>query len=472
MTLAWVLAALAVLFLVFDPLGIRQRRRRLRLVAPGGLSYGFFHPDAFAGGGGERVLWQAVAAIQTQWPDCSVSVYVREHSLDSAAIAAKVKTQFNIDIVTSKLSFIGLRFAKWIEARRYPRLTLLAQSIGSLVPGLEGLLRDRPDVFLDTVGFAFLNPVARACGCLVVSYVHYPTISSDMLSKVDRGISDFNNSTAITSSPFLTRAKLMYYKAFAALYGFVGSYADVVMVNSTWTRNHIDSIWRVPDRTTIVYPPCDTESLLGIPLDHRRLDTILSIAQFRRVTPEKAHRVQLEAFADLLANHPEYRKGGKRPLRLLVAGGCRNEEDLLLLKDLEAIAGGYGPDHDIVFRPNVPYAELREMLSSSKIGLHTMTDEHFGISIIEYMAAGLLTLAHDSGGPKTDIVVPFQGNRTGFLASSVDAYSESLHQILQLSDAEAGAIRRNARAHVLNSFSAAAFGSQFTACITRKLRPG
>lgn len=62
---------------------------------------------------------------------------------------------------------------------------------------------------LDTVGFAFLNPLAKFCGCKVVSYVHYPTISSDMLGKVTRGEADFNNSAAISKSAVLTTAKLL-----------------------------------------------------------------------------------------------------------------------------------------------------------------------------------------------------------------------------------------------------------------------
>ena len=37
--------------------------------------------------------------------------------------------------------------------------------------------------------------------------------------------------------------------------------------------------------------------------------------------------------------------------------------------------------------------------------------EHFGIGIVEFMAAGVVPVAHDSGGPKFDIVTP---DETGF----------------------------------------------------------
>jgi alpha-1,2-mannosyltransferase len=35
-----------------------------------------------------------------------------------------------------------------------------------------------------------------------------------------------------------------------------------------------------------------------------------------------------------------------------------------------------------------------------------MWNEHFGIGVVEMLAAGLVTVAHDSAGPKMDIVTP------------------------------------------------------------------
>ena len=42
-----------------------------------------------------------------------------------------------------------------------------------------------------------------------------------------------------------------------------------------------------------------------------------------------------------------------------------------------------------------------------------MVDEHFGINVVELMAAGLIPLTHASGGPLLDIVVPYEGEPTG-----------------------------------------------------------
>ena len=40
---------------------------------------------------------------------------------------------------------------------------------------------------------------------------------------------------------------------------------------------------------------------------------------------------------------------------------------------------------------NVPFSELRQLLGGAVGGLHSMVDEHFGISVVEYMAAGART---------------------------------------------------------------------------------
>lgn len=56
-----------------------------------------------------------------------------------------------------------------------------------------------------------------------------------------------------------------------------------------------------------------------------------------------------------------------------------------------------------------------EFYSKAMVGLHTMVDEHFGIGIVEYMAAGIIPVVNASGGPLLDIVVPHDCKPTGNL---------------------------------------------------------
>lgn len=61
----------------------------------------------------------------------------------------------------------------------------VGQSLGSLAFAAHALLAALPDTFVDTTGAAFSLPLARAAfGCSCAAYVHYPTISTDMLKMV------------------------------------------------------------------------------------------------------------------------------------------------------------------------------------------------------------------------------------------------------------------------------------------------
>lgn len=65
------------------------------------------------------------------------------------------------------------------------------------------------------------------------------------------------------------------------------------------------------------------------------------------------------------------------------------------------------------FEVNAPFELLVSSLGKGKVGLHTMWNEHFGIGVVEYQAAGLIPVAHKSAGPKMDIVIEYDGKPTG-----------------------------------------------------------
>ncbi|CAG8483898.1 8426_t:CDS:2 [Ambispora leptoticha] len=288
------------------------------------------------------------------------------------------------------------------------------------------------------MGYAFTYPLVKLVGGIkVAAYVHYPTISSDMLKKVQARRPAFNNNQRITSSIIFSYGKLIYYYAFAFLYGLSGGlFTDIVMVNSSWTKNHIDQIWRIDSH--IVYPPCDTDELVTrIKFENEELArerAVVSVAQFR---PEKDHYLQLLSFHKLLTDHPELRDGP-------------NKENVL-------------------FEINAPFSKLVDWLSRGLIGIHTMWNEHFGIGVVEYMAAGLITIAHNSGGPKMDIVVDHNGYKTGFLATDPQTYADAIYTILSLSPDEYNTIRVNARNHVVNKFSVSVFEEKVSALLRELL---
>ena len=101
-----------------------------------------------------------------------------------------------------------------------------------------------------------------------------------------------------------------------------------------------------------------------------------------------------------------------------------------------------------------------------------MWNEHFGICIVEYMASGLIVVAHDSAGPKNDIIIPVyprdelkyalnndSEKATGFLAASIEEYVSALEFIFS-HEKDLHYIRQNARDRARN-FSTEKFVTLF-----------
>ncbi|KAJ9539895.1 hypothetical protein OSB04_026401 [Centaurea solstitialis] len=415
---------------------------------------GFFHPYTNDGGGGERVLWCAVKAIQEEQPDLDCVIYTGDHDASPDSLLRRAIDRFGVTLIKPP-KVVHLHKRKWIEETTYPRFTMIGQSLGSIYLSWEALNKFVPFYYLDTSGYAFTYPLARLFGCKVICYTHYPTISLDMLSRVHSRSSMYNNDARVANSLILrdfnnnhhgsfllSQCKLVYYTFFSWMYGFVGSCANLALVNSSWTRSHIEKLWRIPDRIKRVYPPCDTTGLQALPLEREATPPkIISVAQFR---PEKAHTLQLQAFAlsikKLNADIP-------RP-KLQFVGSCRNDADEARLQNLKDLAIELKVEEDVEFHKNVTYRELVRLLGGATVGIHSMIDEHFGISVVEYMAAGAIPIAHNSAGPKMDIVLPEEGQQTGFLAETVEEYSDAILKILRMSESEkheiAAAARRRA----------------------------
>jgi len=64
------------------------------------------------------------------------------------------------------------------------------------------------------------------------------------------------------------------------------------------------------------------------------------------------------------------------------------------------------------------------------------------------MAAGLIMVAHKSGGPMMDIVETLDVDRTGFLATTETEYAQTLLHIVRMSSEEKLEIQTRARASV------------------------
>ncbi|PRP76904.1 asparagine-linked glycosylation protein 11-like [Planoprotostelium fungivorum] len=406
MPLLQIAGTLLLALIVWFGLLISRRRNDTRYRLPGQKLVAFFHPYCNDGGGGERVLWAAVKSlIETeQYKSGKIAIIVytgHEPSLGkddwaiSKEIIFNVKKRFHIDVTDANVNFVFLKKRHLVEAARWPRFTMLGQSLGSILLGWEALQAARPDVFIDSMGYAFTFPLFRYIGgCKIIAYVHYPTISTDMLVAVETRENKFNNDDRVVKSNLKTRVKVYYYRFFSSLYSFVGARADLVM--------------RI----------------------------IVSIAQFR---PEKNHRLQIETMDHFFRENP----GERGRCKLVMIGSCRNEGDQGRIDSLRQLTTELGLDDSIQFVINATFDELKGWYSRSLIGIHTMRDEHFGIGVVELMvsrvatpnqahpisqAAGVIAVAHNSAGPKMDILIPYEEMQAGYLATTAEEYADKIRQ--------------------------------------------
>lgn len=264
-----------------------------------------------------------------------------------------------------------------------------------------------------------------------------------MLRRVSSRTISHNNKSVVAKNPFLSWSKLYYYRFFSFLYGKVGRCADTVMVNSSWTENHIVKIWNAPYKTHRVYPPCEVGNLKKIeftPSSDGKI-YILSVGQYR---PEKDHPLVIQSFYELrtlLVNDENL----WNQLRLVFVGSCRNQEDLDRVQHLKDFAKHLSLEDQVEFKVNASYQELLQCYQKSLIGIHAMWNEHFGISVVELMAAGLVMIAHCSGGPRMDIIEQSAGSQTGFLADEAEDYAKCIRKILYSKKEENNKIRAAAR---------------------------
>eukprot|EP00166_Cyanidium_caldarium_P003308 ctg_3219.g613 len=357
----------------------------------------------------------------------------------------------------SAVELIPLWTTPLLEPRRYPVLTLLLQTLAGGVVALEIALRHlrnlawyaignrlsanlsrrwhlsgggMPAVLIDSVGVPFALPCLKAftAGRLyTAAYVHYPLVSGEM-----------EVAAAASRQRFGKRWRLLYYRwLLLPLYERCGQFTDVVMVNSSWTQAHMRHRWRrwssrlrnawlasadpkagadAGERPmSVVYPPCGPfeEAAAPAPLPDLSCDTVrqrwMSIGQFR---PEKRHALQADAFATALER---YRQQVPH-LQLTMFGGVRNGVDRARVTQLQhrvaSCSRAECPTAERVhFVVNAPRATIERALRSGEYGVyvHTMRDEHFGISIVEAAAAGLLVVAHASGGARADILNAHDG---------------------------------------------------------------
>lgn len=190
----------------------------------------------------------------------------------------------------------------------------------------------------------------------------------------------------------------------AALYPFLLKKVKRVIVNSSMTRDLVEEFLGI--KPVLVHPPVNIGDILRArPLDYEeREDLVLFVT---RISPEK-HPERALVLAKKL------RDAGLRT-RVVVAGSLPKLSDSYYERLLDNIKR-MGLSDNIELRVNLNREELVDLYRKARAYVHLTPKEHFGISIVEAMAAGTPALAHESSGAWIDVagknrsvIEPFKG---------------------------------------------------------------
>lgn len=148
----------------------------------------------------------------------------------------------------------------------------------------------------------------------------------------------------------------------------------------------------------ILYPPVDIERFSHAyhqPINTREVK-VLVVSRF---SPEKR-----------IENAIKIAQGLKGKVKFQIIGSLA-PANRAYFKGLQQMVEMHGLSHSVSLSANASNQELIDSMSKSMIYLHTMIGEHFGVSIVEAMAAGLIPIVPAYGGC-SEIVPPNQQYRT------------------------------------------------------------
>ena len=174
------------------------------------------------------------------------------------------------------------------------------------------------------------------------------------------------------------------------------TFIDKVICNSQFTKSYIDKSTVFNNKTIVVYPYIDS-AFFELSLEEKK-NVIISVGRFDESLNVKRQDILLSTFKKMV-------DAGLKDWQLALIGGADSQSKKV--EELRKAAAGY----PVKIKINISFDQLLSYMQSSKIFWHAagygfnkvlqpQHMEHFGIAIVQAMAAGCLPLVFSGGGPK------------------------------------------------------------------------
>jgi len=297
------------------------------------------------------------------------------------------------------------------------------QRLGFYIPLGKAIKKEKPDVvFVDSELYRPILKLRKKNDFRLLEYIHFPFHAL----KFEKG--DVPEEYREAFERYMADAKMYhkkyekgwwryYFKLWLKLYGRVArdnpfETADVVLANSRYIARLIKMLWG--GEALVLNPPVRVRDFepYGKKAFEERDNAVVMIG---RISPEKRIEDVIDAIA-LSETKPALRiVGGLIPTTIPYK------------EKLEKRARKKGVK--VEFYPNVSREELVKIATSSRVFVHATIGEHFGIAVVEGMAAGCPVIVHKSGGPYEDVInygkYGLHYDTVGELAGRIDKLMDS-----------------------------------------------
>ena len=243
--------------------------------------------------------------------------------------------------------------------------------------------------------------------------------------------------------------------------------ADCILVNSEFTAEVFRKAFPRLDtkRADVLSPGIDLSRYSG---DMKRPASLPEssdadskiILSLNRYDPGKNLNLAIESFRALKGIVPSETF---KQMRLVFAGAFdeRLPESRETLKHLKELAETFDLREQVIFLRSLTDAEINWLLNHCICLVYTSINEHFGIGVVEAMAAGCAVVAVNQGGPRETI----ENDVTGILCDPAPgAFANAIARIA----ADPAAAERMGRAgqqRAAANFSRTAFGDRLNSII-------
>ena len=300
-------------------------------------------------GGGERVCLTVIEALKSLGYEVTlITTEPTDWTRIERSIGRIVRPDREISLLPSRVRAFGI----------YMRLLTslkLARSRGNY------------DLVINTHGDVL--PVTSD-----ILYMHYPTFA------------------LIKEMPVNKYSKSLFWRLYFAPYEKIQSRLvkrmkwKILLTNSEFSKKAIRKY--IGAEAIILYPPVNVNDFLKVSENKNREDKVVLCGRY---TPEKNYEFALQVASQLPS------------VKFTIIGASSGKVSSAYYVKLQRMKKNLELKNVELLR-DVTRGEQTKIYSKSKIFMHCMRGEHFGMAVVEGMAAGLVPIVHKSGGPWLDII--------------------------------------------------------------------